>query len=525
MPIEGAPLPDDPEALRALIAAQAAELAAARAGLIAKALEIETLKLQIARLRRQTFGRSSEKLGRVIGQLELSLEELEEDRAAGERPDEPAAAAATSETRRRGRRRLPEHLPRTDVVHAPSCVCPACGGAMRKVGEDVTETLDYIPGRFEVIRHVRPAFSCRRCETMAQAPMPSLPIDRGRPGPGLLAHVLVSKYCDHLPLYRQAQIYAREGVDLDRATMADWVGKAAGLLRPLVDAIAAHVMAADKLHADDTPVPVLDPGRGRTRTGRLWVYLRDDRPCAGPAPPAVLYRYSPDRKGEHPRAHLGCFRGLLQADGYAGFDDLYAAKKGRPPAVVEVACWAHVRRKFYDVHQATRSPMAEDVLKRIGRLYDVENEVRGLPAERRRLIRQEKAAPLIDELAAVLDAMLPKLPGKSDLAAAIRYARNLWTALRRYLDDGRLEIDNNAAERQIRPLALGRKNYLFAGSDAGGDRAAALYTLVETAKLNRLDPEAWLRDVLTRIADHPINRIADLLPWNISEPEHQLAAA
>src|SRR5512132_1567935 len=303
MPIEGALLPDDPEALRALIAAQAAELAAARAGLVAKALEIETLKLQITRLRRQTFGRSSEKLGQVIGQLELSLEELEEDQAAGERPDEPAAV--TSEVkRRRGRRRLPEHLPRTDVVHAPSCVCPACGGAMRKVGEDVTETLDYIPGRFEVIRHVRPAFSCRRCETMAQTPMPSLPIDRGRPGPGLLAHVLVSKYCDHLPLYRQAQIYEREGVELDRATMADWVGKAAGLLRPLVDAIAAHVMAADKLHADDTPVPVLDPGRGRTKTGRLWVYLRDDRPCAGAAPPAVLYRYSPDRKGEHPRAHL-----------------------------------------------------------------------------------------------------------------------------------------------------------------------------------------------------------------------------
>jgi transposase len=239
----------------------------------------------------------------------------------------------------------------------------------------------------------------------------------------------------------------------------------------------------------------------------------------------VLYRYSPDRKGEHPRAHLACFRGLLQADGYAGFDDLYAAKKGQPPAAVEVACWAHVRRKFYDVHQATRSPMAEDVLKRIGRLFAVEDEARGLPADRRRLIRQEKAAPLIDELAAVLDAMLPKLSGKSDLAAAIRYARTLWTALRRYLDDGRLEIDNNAAERQIRPLALGRKNYLFAGSDTGGERAAALYTLTQTAKLNGLDPEAWLRDVLTRISSHPINRIGGLLPWNIREPEQHRAAA
>jgi transposase len=410
------------------------------------------------------------------------------------------------------------------VVHAPSCVCPACGGAMRKVGEDVTETLDYIPGRFEVIRHVRPAFSCRRCETMAQTPMPSLPIDRGRPGPGLLGHVLVSKYCDHLPLYRQAQIYEREGVDLDRATMADWVGKAAGLLRPLVDAIAAHVMAADKLHADDTPVPVLDPGRGRTKTGRLWVYLRDDRPCAGAAPPAVLYRYSPDRKGEHPRAHLACFRGLLQADGYAGFDDLYAAKKGQPPAAVEVACWAHVRRKFYDFHRATpfdhgrgRAETHRHAIRRRGPGAWAARRPAAPdpPGEGRTAHRRARRRPRCDAAEAAEEERArrrhPLHPQPLDGAAPLPRRRSVGDRQQR-----RRTTDSAAGP--------GRKNYLFAGSD-GGERAAALYTLLETAKLNRLDPEAWLRDVLTRLSSHPINRIADLLPWNIGKPEHHRAAA
>jgi transposase len=510
------PLPDDIETLRRLVAAQAAELEAARAGLVAKTLEIERLKIQIARLRKQRFGTSSEKLDREIAQLELVLEELETE------ADEPAAAADASPTRapatagKSARKPLPEHLPRREVRHEPACACASCGGPLRQVGEDVTEILDYVPGRFEVIRHVRPALSCRRCEAMTQAPMPALPIERGRPGPGLLAHVLVGKYCDHLPLYRQSGIYAREGVELDRATLAFWVGKVVWLVQPLIEAIGEHVMAAEKLHADDTPVPVLAPGLGRTKTGRLWVYLRDERPHGGIGPPAVLYRYTPDRKGEHPRAHLATFRGFLQADGYSGFAALYEATGGKPPVAAEVACWAHARRKFFDIHAATGAPLAAEALARIGQLFDIEREIDGRPPDERRRIRQARAQPLRAELAGFLDASLAKLSAKSELAGAIRYARSRWQALGRYLDDGRLEISNNAAERAIRPLALGRKNYLFAGSDEGGERAAAAYTLIETAKLNGLDPQAYLRDVLARIAEHPINRIADLLPWNIA---------
>ncbi len=360
---------------------------------------------------------------------------------------------------------------------------------MRKVGEDVSEVLDYIPGRFEVIRHIRPAFSCRACESMVQMPMPSLPIERGRPSPGLLAHILVSKYCDHTPLYRQAGIYAR-----------NWVGKSVWIAAPLVEAIGDHVMAAAALHGDDTPVPVLAPGAGKTKTGRLWVYLRDERPHAGPAPPAVIYRYSADRKGEHPRRHLARFRGFLHADGYAGFGPLYQAGGGKPANVAEVFCWAHVRRKFHDLH-LTGSPLAKEALDRIGRLFDIERAAHGLPPDMRRRIRQSRAVPLIEELTGFLDATLRKLSGKSELAGAIRYARSRWKALTRYLTDGRLEISNNAAER-----------------------AAAIYTLIETAKLNGLDPEAYLRDVLGRIADHPINRIAELLPWNIDRARPRVAA-
>ena len=351
-----------------------------------------------------------------------------------------------------------------------------------------------------------------------------MPIERGRPNPGLLAHILVAKYCDHTPLYRQAGIYARDGVDLDRAVMANWVGKSVWLAAPLVEAISDHVMAAAALHGDDTPVPVLAPGSGKTKTGRLWVYLRDERPHTGPAPPAVIYRYSPDRKGEHPRQHLAQFRGFLHADGYAGFGPLYQAEGGKAANVTEVFCWAHVRRKFYDLHLAG-SPLAKETLDRIGGLFDIERAANRLPPEMRQRIRQSRAVPLVEELAAFLDATLPKLSGKSELAGAIRDARSRWQALTRYLTDGRLEISNNAAERAIRPLALGRKNWIFAGSDRGGERAAAMYTLIETAKLNGFDPEAYLRDVLNRIADHPINRIAELLPWNIDTASPRAAAA
>jgi transposase len=526
----------EPAELHRLIAAQAAELATAKAGLLVKALEVEKLRVELARLKRQRYGRSSEKLSQRIEQLELGLEEREIGAAASDAPPacapQPCITAEagkpdeTDSPKRNGRRPLPEHLARTEVVHTPaSCRCAACGGGLRVVGEDVSEVLDYVPGRFEVVRHVRPAFSCRSCESMVQVPMPSLPIERGRPGPGLLAHVLVSKYADHLPLYRQSGIYAREGVVLERATLADWVGKTAALVRPLVEAIESHVMAAERLHADDTPVPVLAPGTGKTRTGRQWVYVRDERPYGGPHPPAVLYRYSPDRKGEHPRAHLKAFRGLLQADGYAGFNALYESRNGAEAPAVEVACWAHVRRKFFDVHEATGSLLAREALERMGALFAIERTINGQPPEERRRVRQLRAKPLLDELKTFLDQSLSQLSAKSVLAGVIRYARGCWPALVRYVDDGRLEMTNNAAERAIRPLTLGRKNWVFAGSDEGGHRAAAMYTLIETAKLNGLDPEAYLANVLSRIAAHPINRIADLLPWKLAPPQKPRLAA
>ncbi|WP_404379499.1 IS66 family transposase [Caenispirillum salinarum] len=523
-------LPDDVEALRAIIAAQAEELAAARAGLTAKALEVEKLKVQLARLRRMTFGRSSEKLSREIEQLELALEDLEAEAAEAaeaedEAPPEPTEADAPDQPAARRRRALPEHLPRDEVRHDPADDCPACGGAMHTVGEDVTEILDYVPGRFRVIRHVRPALSCRTCESMVQTPMPSLPVARGLPSPALLSHVLVSKYCDHLPLYRQSQIYAREGVTLPRALLAGWVGRTAALVAPLVEAIGRHVRAGDALHADDTPVPVLSPGAGKTRQARQWVYLRDERPHAGPAPPAVLYRYTPDRKGIHPQTELQGFRGLLHADGYAGFNKLYEPGEDGVASVQEVACWAHVRRKIHDVHAATGSPIAARALELIGALFDAERRITGRPADERLRVRQAQSLPRLEAVKTFFDTSLRKLPGKSDLAAALRYALTRWPALTRYAGDGRCEISNNAAERAIRPLALGRKNYLFAGSDAGGHRAAAVYTLIETARLNGLDPQIYLTQVLTRIADHPINRIDDLLPWNIGQPNDDQKAA
>ena len=479
-----------------------------RAALASNTIEIEHLKLVIAKLRRLQFGRSSEKLTREIDQLELRLEELQTAQAQAEVTID---AASPTTTEKPVRRPLPEHLPREQVMHHPACACPDCGGALRRIGEDVSEVLEMVPQHFKVVRHVRPKLSCPDCQRIVQVSAPSRPIARGLAGPGLLAHVLVSKYADHLPLYRQAQIYARQGIELDRSTLADWVGDCSRLLSPLVEALGRHVMATEKLHADDTPVPVLEPGRGKTRTGRLWTYVRDDRPSGSTDPPAVLFRYSPDRKGEHPKLHLKGFIGVLQADAYSGFNDLYPG--GR---ILEAGCWAHVRRKFYDIHEGIKSPIAAEALRRIGQLYDIEEQIRGqLPPERGR-VRAERAALLLDELKTWLEAQLAKVSKKSELAVAIRYALSRWTAMTRYRDDGRLEIDNNAAERALRAVALGRKNYLFAGSDAGGEHAAALYSLIGTAKLNGIDPEAYLRDVLTRIAEHPINHVDELLPWAIS---------
>ncbi len=490
MLLDAASLPDDVDLLKAMLVVADAEL--------------EQLRMQVARLRRMAFGRSSERLTREADQLELGLEEAEAEAAARV----PPAVARARDVAKPHRQPLPDHLPREDVLHEPSCVCPDCGGSMRRMGEDVTEQLDYVPASFRVVRHVRPRLSCRACERIVQAPAPSMPIERGRPGAGLLAHVLVSKYADHLPLYRQSGIYARQGVDLARSTLADWVGRSAKLLDPLVDALERHVMSGSTLHADDTPVPVLAPGAGRTRTGRLWTYVRDERGHGGDAPPAVLFRYAPDRKGERPAEHLARFRGDLHADGYAGFDRLYGER------VAEVACWAHVRRKFFDVHAATGSVIAREALDHIAAFYAVEQDVRGRPPDERRRERQARTGPLLDAFRSWLDLTLPKLSRRSDLAIGIRYALARWPALTRYVDDGRLEIDNNAAERSLRGIAIGRKNWLFAGSDQGGHRAASIFSLVETAKLNAVDPEAWLTDTIARIADHPARRVADLLPWN-----------
>ena len=519
-----ADLPDDIDELKR-------RLMAAEAGLLAKTLEAEKLKFELARLRRMVFGQSSERIEREIEQLELRLEEIETSAADASEPaivanpePDPAPLEAGEE---KVRRTLPGHLPRREERHEPAAsICHRCGAErLRKVGEDVTEVLEYVPGRFEVVRHVRPAYSCAKCEAMVQAPMPAMPIPRAMAGASVLAHVIISKYADHLPLYRQAEIYGRDGLDLDRGTLADWAGKAAWLLRPLADRLGEHVMAGTVIHADDTPVPVLAPGNGKTRTGRLWIYLRDERPHAGRAPPAVLYRYTPDRKGERCRQHLSSFAGHLHADGYAGFAELYESAEGKPANVTEVACWAHVRRKFFDVHKANGSPIAREALERIGALFDIERTIAGKSADQRRAVRQGLAKDQLDKLAEWLDRQLKLLSGKSELAGAIRYARSRWDALTAYVDDGRLEISNNAAENAIRPVTLGRKNWLFAGSDAGGDRAAIFYTLIRSAKLNGLEPEAWLRDVLTRIGEHPINRLDELLPWDTAQPATQSVAA
>jgi transposase len=478
--------------------------------------EIEHLKLVIAKLQRMIFGTKSEKVTHEIEQLELKLEELESHES-----ERIAACPATQPTPRAKstRRPLPEHLPREVHTHLPAEeACPECGGALHKLGEDVAEILERVPATYKVIRHVRVKMACTRCDVIVQAPAPSRPIERGIAGPALLAHVLVSKFSDHLPLYRQTEIFAREGIELDRSTLADWVGHASHLLAPLVEATRRHVLAASKIHADDTPIPVLAPGMGKTKTARLWTYVRDDRPAGFDTPPAVWFAYTPDRKGEHPRQHLSAFSGTLQADGYAGFHHLYEGGK-----IHEAACWAHVRRKFYDIQVATGSATATEAVDRIGALYEIEREIRGKPSAIRCEVRQARARPLVSQLHDWLNTMLTRLSRKSDTAMAIRYALARWRALSRYLDDGSIEIDNSAAERALRAVAIGRKNYLFCGSDAGGQAAAAIYSLIGTAKLNGIDPERYLQNVLESIADLPITRIHEMLPWNFDTPQINLA--
>jgi len=510
MDIDLAALPDDVETLQGMVRALAAERTSA---LSEAQAEIERLRLIVQKLQRSQFGRRAERLD--DDQLQFGFEDLEADLARAE-AKLPAVAERTSKPRASvDRPSLPAYLPREDrrldIEHQ---ACPCCGGSLHLIGETVSEMLDHVPARLRVIRIRRPRYGCRVCGTIHQAPAPERPIAKGLATPGLLAHVLVSKYCDHLPLYRQSQIFARQGVELDRSTLANWVGGAVWWLEPLQARLAAHVFASQTLFADDTPIPVLDPGRGRTKTGRLWVYARDDRPWCGPDPPAAVYLYSPDRRAERPAAHLAGFRGVVQVDGYPGFERLATAGH-----IQLAACWAHARRKFYEVHQATASPVAAEALRRIAELYAVEATTRGQPAKVRQGVRCAKSLPLVEGMKTWLEAELTRVPPRGGVADAIRYALTRWTALCRFLDDGRIELDNNTVERAIRPIALGRKNHLFAGSDGGAARWAVVASLIATAKLNDIEPFAYLRDVLERLSDgYPMARLDDLLPWNWASP-------
>jgi len=526
-------LPPDLAAAHAMILAQRQALSVAEARATAaeseaksRALQIEKLKYTIAKLRHQQFGQSSER-GAILDQLELQLGELQENAAEAEAAAQLAAAKAKMkvagfERRSPVRRPLPEHLPRERIVYPSPAACPCCGGVLHKLGEDVTETLELIPRHWKVIQHVREKFSCRSCETITQPPAPSHPIARGRAGPGLLAHVLFSKYGLHLPLNRQSAVYAREGVDLDVSTLADWVGACAATLMPLVELIRAHAFAAERIHADETTVPV--QAKGKCRTGRLWTYVRDDQPFGGPDPPAAAFFYSPDRSGKHPEAHLASYAGLMQADAYSGFNKLYDASR-RPGAIIEASCWAHARRKFFDLARINKAPIAIEAVERIDALFAIEREINGKTPQERKRVRNERSRPLVTALEAWLREQRRKLSARNEIAKAIQYSLNRWTAFTRFLDDGRLCMSNNAAERALRGIAVGRHNWTFAGSDEGGRRAAAIYTLIETAKLNDIDPHAWLHDVLARLQDHPAKRIDEFLPWNWKQARLQKAAA
>ncbi len=498
--------------------------------------EIAFLKLTIKKLQREIHGQRSERKQRLLDQLELQLDELEASATEDELAAEKAAAETTEVqgfTRRRpSRKPFPAHLPRERVVVPAPTACACCGSEkLSKIGEDITETLEVIPRRWKVIQTVREKFTCRDCEKISQPPAPFHATPRGWAGPNLLAMILFEKYGQHQPLNRQRDRYAREGVDLSLSTLADQVGACTVALRPLHDLIADHVLAAERLHGDDTPVPVL--AKGRCATGRAWVYVRNDRPFGGPDPPAVLFRYSRDRSGDHPVEHLERFTGILQADIYAGYNPLYAA--GRSPGpVTEAACWAHSRRKFFDLADiAARqwrkdpppvSPLALEAVRRIDMLFDIERGIVGESAQHRRAVRRELSAPVLAELKEWMRAERVKLSKHSPVAKAMDYMLRRWELFARFLDDGRICLTNNAAERALRGIALGRKSWLFAGSDRGGVRAAAMYTLIGTAKLNDVDPQAWLADVLGRIADTPQSRLHQLLPWSWA-PERKLDRA
>ncbi len=495
-PIES--LPDDPAALKALVIAERERNA--------------RLEQIIKELQRHRFGRRAETLPE--DQMLLALEEVEQTAAGiAESTDQNILAGHARQTpaRRTNRGSLPAHLPRIEiVVDIDDKACPCCAGVLHRIGEDVSERLDIVPAQFRVLVTRRPKYACRSCEeAVVQAPAPARLIEGGLPTEATIAHVLVSKYADHLPLYRQAQIYARQGVTLDRSTLADWVGRAAWHLRPVHERLLAHIRSSPRIFADETTAPVLDPGRGRTKTGQLWTYARDDRPWGGADPPAVAYVYAPDRKGERPAAHLAGYAGVLQVDGYAGYRALAETN-----AVHLAFCWAHVRRRFYELAAANAAPIATKTLERINALYAIEKDIRGRSADQRRSVRQERSRPIVDALEPWLREKLATISQKTKLAEAIRYALSRWKGLTLFVDDGRIEIDNNVVERSIRPIALNRKNALFAGSDGGAEHWATIASLIETCKLNHVDPQAYLADVLTRIVQgHRNSRIDDLLPW------------
>lgn len=530
-------IPDNIEALKAaLIAARThavhveSELATARAqGSDDQAL-IAHLKLMIAKLNRDLYGTRSERTARLLDQMELQLEELEASATEDELAAEKAAARTTNVaafTRKKpARKPFPAHLPRERVVIPGPTSCACCGGTrLSKLGEDITETLEVIPRQWKVIQTVREKFSCRDCESIGQAPAPFHVIPRGWAGPSLLAMIMFEKFGQHQPLNRQAERYTREGVELSLSTLADQVGACCAVLDPLFKCLEAHTLAAERLHGDDTTVPVL--AKGKTDTGRCWVYVRDDRPFGGTDPPAAVFYYSRDRCGEHPQAHLARYTGILQADAYSGYNQLY--EPGRIPGVIQSAfCWAHARRNFFklaDIAAAAQkkaigknppviSPLALQAVRRIDALFDIERDINGLKPEERLAVRQERSAPLVADLESWMRRERAGLSRHDDVAKAMDYMFRRWKSFTRFLDDGRICLTNNAAERALRGIALGRKSWLFAGSDRGGQRAAFMYSLIVTAKMNDIDPQAWLADVLGRIAGHPAHRIDELLPWH-----------
>jgi transposase len=487
-------------------------------------LTIDKLKIELSYLRRMQYGRSSEKLDHA-GQMELmdcALAPVPAANDAGASNVAPIAGRKKETgTTRPGLRELPAHLPRQTVVHNPEggCHCVACGNGLRVIGQDVSEVLEYEPGNFLVIRHVRPKLACGNCHSIAQAPAPKRPVERALAGAGLMTHVLVSKYADHTPLYRQSQIFARDGVELAVSTLTDIVAAAAWLLTPLAQAMGRYVLSGSKIHGDDTPIRVLGGAKNKAKTGRLWVYVRDDRAGGGTAPAAVWFQYSADRKGEHPRRHLRDFEGILQADAFSGYNRLF--EDGR---IVEAACWSHARRKFYDIHEQQHKlagTLAHEALQRIAAIFAIEADIQGQSPEERSRQRRRRTRPILDELQRWMSATLAQVSAKSPMATAIGYSMSNWRALIRFVDDGRMEAHNNIAERALRGVAIGRKNYLHLGSDRGGERAAVIYSLLGTAKLNGLNPRAYLRHVLERIAEHPSNRIDELLPWVVAEQMQQ----